>query len=46
MGEVNWLITKYNKKEIPKSVFDEFMAIDPRQLDRIINQFENLSKLF
>jgi len=46
MGEVNWLVTRYNKKEIPKSVFDEFMAIDPEQLEKIINQFGNLSKSF
>ena len=46
MGEVNWLVTKYNKKEIPKSVFDGFMAIDPKQLEKIINQFENLTKSF
>lgn len=46
MGEVNWLINQYNSGKISKSVFNEFMNVDPKQLKIIINQYDNLISFF
>lgn len=46
MGEVNWLINQYNSGKISKSVFNEFMKIDSKQLEIIIKQQDNLISLF
>jgi len=42
MGEVSWLINQYKDKNIPKKVFDKYMAIDPKKLKIIIGQYKNL----
>lgn len=44
-GEVNWLINRYKDRKISKEVFDKYMAIDPKQLKIILNQYLNLKKL-